>query len=287
MAQIFKSLIGETLDFTWPILTSGKAVSLEGRNLTLELVNPNYETIPLDFTIEHTNVVCFTYEGKDQTIPGVYQVTLYENKGELNQAVVDEDAFELVETIDLYNWGNNTTLWSITKKESTEDGGVNSLIMRFSNRKTFELHTRNGSRGSGSYNAISDEEIDSMFSDEEGAQSVELRFLSADGLRRFLGKLKTLFADGLGVSGDSLTWTRNGHVVHVTVPFATKAANDGNGNNIANTYATKAELAANKEALIPHIKNGEWYINDQPTGISALPPQLLLDEETGELYYDN
>ena len=258
MAQIFKSLIGETLEFSWPITTSGQIIPLEGRNLSLVLVGPDNVEIPLDYTIEHTNVVCFTYEGASQSVPGIYTATLYENRGEENQAVVDQDAFELVETIDLFNWGNNTSLWSVTKHESKEDGGVNTLVLRFSNRKTLELHTVNGSKGTGSYDAITDEEIDAMFSDESSDQPTVLRFASQDGLRRFLNKLKTMFVDGLGVSGDALTWTVGNRVLHITVPFATKAAKDANGNDIHSTYATKNEVNAKQGTIddLEEIRRG-------------------------------
>ena len=44
------------------------------------------------------------------------------------------------------------------------------------------------------------------------------------GLGYFLSKIKTLFVTGLGTSGNSLTWTKNGTTNNVTVPYATKSS---------------------------------------------------------------
>ncbi|MBQ6762321.1 MAG: hypothetical protein IJP49_06175 [Bacteroidales bacterium] len=44
------------------------------------------------------------------------------------------------------------------------------------------------------------------------------------------------FVTELGTSGNHLTWTKNGTTNNLTVPFATKATQDGDGNTISSTY---------------------------------------------------
>ena len=68
-------------------------------------------------------------------------------------------------------------------------------------------------------------------------------------LRTSLG-LGTVYSHGygefvttLGVSGNTLTWSKGGEAqTPITVPYATKASQDASGNVITTTYATKAQL---------------------------------------------
>ena len=85
---------GKTIILRWPIKTNGEAASLEGRNLTLMLqCSLSARTIPFEVA---DNVITATIQGKSLTTTGKYILTLYENRGEDNQTVVDVDAFMIV-----------------------------------------------------------------------------------------------------------------------------------------------------------------------------------------------
>lgn len=91
---------------------------------------------------------------------------------------------------------------------------------------------------------------------------------------------KAQVVTALGTSGNYLTWTKNGSVNNITVPFATSATNatratqDGNGNTISTTYALASSLTdalTRIEALeglfelvdgAVHVKNGRAFYAD-------------------------
>lgn len=94
---------------------------------------------------------------------------------------------------------------------------------------------------------------------------------------------KAQVVTALGTSGNYLTWTKNGSVNNITVPFATSATNaanatratqDGNGNTISTTYALASSLTealtriAALEGLFElvdgavHVKNGRAFYAD-------------------------
>ena len=72
-------------------------------------------------------------------------------------------------------------------------------------------------------------------------------FLDASGLTYLWGKIKATFSTitntvtSLGTSGNYLTWTKNGTTNNITVPYATKAAQDNDGNAISTTYLKLGE----------------------------------------------
>ena len=89
--------IGQTIILTWKIKTNGEDLSLANRDLRLFLSSPFGKTEIADFLVED-NTIVFKYEGKQQKSVGKYDVTLYENYGKANQAVVDVcNAFTLVD----------------------------------------------------------------------------------------------------------------------------------------------------------------------------------------------
>ncbi len=53
------------------------------------------------------------------------------------------------------------------------------------------------------------------------------KYLSYDGLGKVWTKIKTNFVSSLGVSGNYLTWTKNGTVNNITVPFSTTSSKLG------------------------------------------------------------
>lgn len=78
------------------IMTNDEAVSLEGKDITVELTAPNGIKSVIHPTIEG-NVVSFTYLGINQKYLGKYQATVWESYGKAGQNVVDfDDIFELV-----------------------------------------------------------------------------------------------------------------------------------------------------------------------------------------------
>ena len=92
-----KIRIGNTILAKWHVTTNKQELPLFGRNLTLEMKKPNGEVVSMPFTITDTNIVNLTYEGKDQDMLGKYSLTLWENRGETNQHVVDAcNAWQLV-----------------------------------------------------------------------------------------------------------------------------------------------------------------------------------------------
>lgn len=62
------------------------------------------------------------------------------------------------------------------------------------------------------------------------------KFIGQVGLQYLWGKIKYYFVTALGTSGNYLTWTKNGTTNNITVPFATKAQKDANGNVITDKY---------------------------------------------------
>ena len=90
--------IGKDISLRWAITTDGAAISLQGRDLTLELKSPIGKVISIPYQIEG-NVITMTYYGYEQTVVGEYSLTLWENKGKQGQNVVDAiRAFKLVRT---------------------------------------------------------------------------------------------------------------------------------------------------------------------------------------------
>lgn len=65
------------------------------------------------------------------------------------------------------------------------------------------------------------------------------KFLDYDGLNYYNALIKQSYVTGLGTSGNYLTWTKNGTTNNITVPYATKAQKDADGNVISSTYDKK------------------------------------------------
>lgn len=91
-----KIRIGKDINLRWEILTNGEAITLEGRDLKLVLINPLNAKTELDFSVNF-NIIEARYKGTDQQRLGTYRMTLWENYQKDNQTVVDCcNAFQLV-----------------------------------------------------------------------------------------------------------------------------------------------------------------------------------------------
>ena len=91
-----KIRIGKDILFKWAITTNGEPVSLDGRDLRLELKSPFGTKSIINFDTDD-NVVIFKFLGINQKNIGIYGLTLWENYGKEGQTAVDlSNAFELV-----------------------------------------------------------------------------------------------------------------------------------------------------------------------------------------------
>lgn len=88
--------IGIGWPVTIPTTTNHLPVSLEGRNISVELRNPAEQVVPVKFTIE-ANLIKFYFSANSQKYLGRYSITVWENRGKDNQNAFDIDYFvELV-----------------------------------------------------------------------------------------------------------------------------------------------------------------------------------------------
>lgn len=93
-----KVRFGKDLYITWNILTDGEAVSLEGRDLMVRLIQPNGDRTVIDDFEVNGNTILVTIFGKDQKQHGCHTLELWENYGKEGQNVVDVvNAFCLVQ----------------------------------------------------------------------------------------------------------------------------------------------------------------------------------------------
>ena len=80
----------------WGILTRGEAISLEGRDLRLEMNTPAHTSVEIPFSIEG-NVLVIRVAPEVQTSVGTYSFTLWENHAKAGQTPLDKcSAFCLV-----------------------------------------------------------------------------------------------------------------------------------------------------------------------------------------------
>lgn len=80
----------------WGILTRGEAISLEGRDLRLEMNTPAHTSVEIPFSIDG-NVLVIRVAPEVQTQVGVYSFTLWENHAKAGQTPLDRcSAFCLV-----------------------------------------------------------------------------------------------------------------------------------------------------------------------------------------------
>lgn len=103
---MIRKRIGKTIEFKWTVTTNEENIPFDyptERDLTVILLDPS-GTVVFSKKLKAgedyepgTNIAFFTFQGKDQTKLGQYSLEMWENKGQLNQTVVDKiNAFELV-----------------------------------------------------------------------------------------------------------------------------------------------------------------------------------------------
>lgn len=91
--------IGKTLMFTLEVTTNGEYISLDGRNITVEITAEKFRYHPR-ITTDGTTLF-FEFPGKDQKVIGIHTATIWENYGEERQTVVDR--WGIVELVK-YSW---------------------------------------------------------------------------------------------------------------------------------------------------------------------------------------
>ena len=90
--------IGNDLDCEIEVTFNDEVIPLEGKDLTVEVVDPYEKATEMDYSVSG-NIVTFTYKGKIQKHTGIYRVTVWLKKDKDGQHVVDvDDAFKLVKT---------------------------------------------------------------------------------------------------------------------------------------------------------------------------------------------
>lgn len=128
--------IGKDIEIHWPILTNGEPASLEGRDLHILLHLPSCMESPVDFVSEG-NIAIFTIPGNSQKQLGIYQLTMWENKGKSGQTVVDYcNAFELVPTTCMEG-GNDSNLTTETVVLDTSE-----LIVGLPGASAYDLYKK-------------------------------------------------------------------------------------------------------------------------------------------------
>lgn len=92
-----KIRIGKDFTIEWAILTNGDPISLDGRDLRLEMHTPSRKSIIIPFTTSGIDINV-RISPDLQTSLGKYYFTLWENYGKDGQTMVDScDAFQLVD----------------------------------------------------------------------------------------------------------------------------------------------------------------------------------------------
>lgn len=88
--------IGKDISIEWFILSNGVPVSLEDKDLRLEMTTPLMKKVFLPVTVTK-NIVRSRYPGVEQKHIGIYSLTLWQDWGRFGQTCVDScKAFKLV-----------------------------------------------------------------------------------------------------------------------------------------------------------------------------------------------
>ena len=159
--------LGQTIyDYGCAVRTNGVEVSLEGRDITVFLVDPRGTARRISWRIdsELNYVVRFDYEGYKQELEGLYRVKVFENYKAPSQAVFECMAFVLLKHIphkcsddDMVLEGGTLFIGGVSVvsidivSESTESGGENVWRATRSDGQTFDLVVRNGAKGDNGY----------------------------------------------------------------------------------------------------------------------------------------
>lgn len=94
-----KIRIGKDILTSIRVKTNGSDVALAGRDISVEIINARGFRHPVNnVSISDTNLLSFTFYGKDQPKTDFYNIVVWENRGKTGQTVVDtyNDYVELV-----------------------------------------------------------------------------------------------------------------------------------------------------------------------------------------------
>lgn len=155
--------LGQTLhNIGVKVLTNGQEENLEGRDLTVFLIDPRGTKRRIIWSIDDEMpwVIRFDYEGARQEFEGIYRVKIYENYNKPSQAVMEILAFVLLKHIpprfiedELVLSGGIMFVGGVSVvsiepvSESTESGGENVWRATRNDGQTFDLVVRNGAKG--------------------------------------------------------------------------------------------------------------------------------------------
>lgn len=99
---MIKKRIKKNLGIVIHVLTNGEAISLEGRDISVERVNPYGQRAFVEGIEMQDNRIAFTFRASEQNKLGVWKFIVWENYGKDGQTVVDrERALQLVASTDL------------------------------------------------------------------------------------------------------------------------------------------------------------------------------------------
>ena len=89
--------IGKDIAINWEITTNGEIVSLEDKDLYIEMRDPKGNRVQIEEYQVEGNSIKIGLKGTAFRYLGLYTLSLWENKGKDGQTVVDAvDAFKLV-----------------------------------------------------------------------------------------------------------------------------------------------------------------------------------------------
>ena len=99
---MIKKRIKKNLGIVIHVLTNGEAISLEGRDISVERVDPYGHRAFVEGIEMQDNRIAFTFRASEQNKLGVWKFIVWENYGKDGQTVVDrERALQLVASTDL------------------------------------------------------------------------------------------------------------------------------------------------------------------------------------------
>lgn len=156
------------------VRTNGEYTPIAGRDIRLQMTDSKGCKTWENFTIVDDYKMLFVFYGKDQKYTGTYQLTVWENYGNVGQTVVDcIGAFRLVANTTLEGGedpegldtevndleldisstaeggADGVGIQSIEQTTtSTEDGGINEVTATLTNGVTSTFQIRNGQKGS-------------------------------------------------------------------------------------------------------------------------------------------
>ena len=209
---MIRKRIGKDIRIKWTILTNGEPLSLEGRDLALELVTAG---IGRTMTFEaHGNSITTVFYGRDQQRLGKYTLTLYENLGKANASVLDScEGFVLVSST-CQESGSASTVLDV----ESIDLGSGTLEIGIQGPSAYEVAVQNG------FNGTEQEWLDSLklkYADLTEDEIAQLQKPATDAAAQVKEEVKKLVA---ATQLDFDTYAQHGK--KIIEAAASKAASD-------------------------------------------------------------